>query len=434
MVKSVGKRKGTSGAQRRVEVSFAFLFLSVLFLLSASSLPAQKKNSCIDCHSQLDAPLHVDPEEYLQSIHAQKGIACVSCHGGDPSTDDLDKSMSAAAGFKGHLERKQIPTFCAKCHADAAYMRSFDPSLRTDQYAQYLTSVHGKLLAKGDDKVAVCIDCHGSHGIQPPNDPRSRVYPTNVATTCGACHANAEHMRPYKIPTNQLALYRTSVHYQALVERGDLSAPTCSVCHGSHGAAPPGVKSVVNVCSTCHVFQAELFDSGPHKDAFDSLGLPGCVTCHSNHGIQHPTDALIGTDQGAVCLTCHSTGNPGYDAAAKIHAQLVKLDTSIARSKSILNSAEQAGVEVSQAQLELDQARDDLTKARVSIHSVEFAKVDENVEAGLKVTEATYKAGQGALGEASYRRKGLFVSLALSLIVLLGIGFLIRKIEARPKD
>lgn len=434
IVKSGGKRKGASEAQRRAEVRFAFLFCSILFLLSASSLPAQKKNSCLDCHSQLDAPLHIDPEEYSQSIHAQKSITCASCHGGDPTTDDLDKAMSAAAGFKGHLERKQIPAFCAKCHADAEYMRGFDPSLRTDQYPQYLTSVHGKLLAKGDDKVAVCIDCHGSHGIQPPNDPRSSVYPTNVAKTCGACHANAEHMKPYKIPTNQLALYSTSVHYTALVARGDLSAPTCSSCHGSHGAAPPGVKSVVNVCSTCHVFQAELFDSGPHKDAFDSLGLPGCVTCHSNHGIQHPTDALIGTGQGAVCLTCHSTGDPGYGAAAKIHAQLVKLDTSIARSKDTLDRAEQAGVEISQAQLELDQARDSLTKARVSIHSVEFAKVDENVEAGLKVTEATYKAGQEALGEASYRRRGLFVSLAISLIVLLGIALLIRRIESHPQD
>jgi len=60
--------------------------------------------------------------------------------------------------------------------------------------------------------------------------------------------------------------------------------------------------------------------------------------------------------------------------------------------------------------------------------------VDENVEAGLKVTDATYRAGQDALREASYRRKGLFISLALSLVVLLGIALLIRKIESHPQD
>ena len=50
--------------------------------------------------------------------------------------------------------------------------------------------------------------------------------------------------------------------------RGDLSAPTCTTCHGNHGATPPGFASVANVCSTCHVFQAQLFDSSPHKEAF----------------------------------------------------------------------------------------------------------------------------------------------------------------------
>ena len=434
-VGSGGKRKlaGRGRAQREA-ISFAFLFCGILLLFSAAPLPAQTKNSCLACHSQLPDPFHVDPGEFEQSIHAQKGITCVTCHGGDSTSDDFEKAMSPAKGFKSIPARAQIPAFCGKCHADAAYMRGFNPSLRTDQYSQYLTSVHGQLLAKGDDKVAVCISCHGVHGILPPDDPRSSVYPGNVAQTCGKCHADADYMKPYKIPTNQLALYNTSVHHAELVDKGDLSAPTCSTCHGSHGAAPPGVQSVVNVCSTCHVFQAQLFDSGPHHDAFNSLGLPGCVTCHTNHGIQHPTDAFIGVDQGAVCIKCHSTGEPGYDAASQIHAQLVKLDTSIARSRDILNRAEQAGVEVGPATLDLDQARDDLTKARVSIHSVELKPVDENVNAGLKVTEATYKAGQDALGEATYRRKGLFISLAISLIVLLGIALLIRRIESHPQE
>jgi hypothetical protein len=431
-VESAGKRNLASRERAR-RAAFSFAFCCNLFLSFAARLPAQTKNGCLACHSQLDAPLHVNPKEFAESIHSQKAITCVTCHGGDPTTDDMSKAMNPARGFKGFPTRAQVPAFCAQCHSNAAYMRGFDPSLRTDQYSQYLTSIHGQRLAKGDDKVAVCVDCHGVHGILPPNDPRSSVYPTNVAQTCGRCHANAEYVKSYKIPTNQLALYNTSVHHTELVDKGDLSAPTCSTCHGSHGAAPPGVASVVNICSTCHVFQAQLFDSSPHKDAFNSLHLPGCVTCHSNHGIQHPTDAFVGVDKGAVCLKCHSVGEPGYRVASTIHAELVKLDTSIARSREILNRAEQAGVEIGPAQLSLDQAQDDLTKARVSIHSVELKSVDENVDAGLKVTEATYKAGQDALAEASYRRRGLFISLAFSLLVLLGIALMIRKIESHPQ-
>jgi predicted CXXCH cytochrome family protein len=404
---------------------------AALALLVAPASRAQAaKNTCLDCHAQLDAPLHVSPEEYAASIHTQKGITCVTCHGGDPSSDDVDKSMGAAAGFKGHLDRKQIPGFCAKCHADASYMRGFNPSLRTDQYAQYLTSVHGKLLAKGDTKVAVCIDCHGAHDIQPPNDPRSRVYPVNVAQTCAECHANADYMKVYKIPTDEFALYNTSVHHAALVDGGDLSAPTCTTCHGSHGAAPPGVASVENVCSTCHVFQAQVFDSGPHKSAFESMSLPGCITCHSNHGIQHPNDSMIGTGEGSVCVKCHSAGEPGFEAAGKMHADLAKLDAAIGRSDGILTRAEVSGMEVSAAKMAQADARDDLIKARVSIHGVQPDKVGQDVQAGLLVTQKTYQAGLAAMAERSYRREGLFISLGITLIVLAGIALLIRRLES----
>jgi predicted CXXCH cytochrome family protein len=428
------RNRGLAGRESapRALFSLACLVCAVLFLF-VPSLSAQTKNSCLDCHSKLDPPLHVDPAGVAQSVHTQKGIVCTTCHGGDSTSDDMDVAMSPKKGFKDAPTRAQIPAFCAKCHANAAYMRGFNPSLRTDQYSQYLTSIHGQRLAKGDSKVAVCADCHGVHDILPPNDPRSSVYPTNVAQTCGKCHANAEYMQPYKIPTDQLALYNGSVHHADLVS-GDLSAPTCSTCHGSHGAAPPGVASVVNVCSTCHVFQAQLFDSGPHKDAFNSMGLPGCVTCHSNHGIKRPTDAFIGVEKGAICVKCHDAGEPGYEAASKIHAALVNLDTSIARSREILNRAEQAGVEVGPALLDLNQAQDDLTKARVTIHTVELKSVNENVDAGLKVTETTYKAGQKALAEALYRREGLIISLVISLLVLLGIVLVIRKIESKPQE
>ncbi|HEV2488809.1 MAG TPA: hypothetical protein VGT03_03300 [Candidatus Acidoferrales bacterium] len=413
----------------RVSVSLALC--GALALLFAPVTFAQGvKNTCLDCHSQLDAPLHVSPDEYAASVHTLKGITCVTCHGGDPTSDDVDKSMGAAAGFKGHLERKQIPGFCAKCHADASYMRGFNPSVRTDQYAQYLTSVHGKLLAKGDTKVAVCIDCHGVHDIQPPTDPRARVYPVNVAQTCAACHANVDYMKGYKTLTDEFALYNTSVHHAALVDRGDLSAPTCTTCHGSHGAAPPGVASVENVCSTCHVFQAQLFDSGPHKNAFEAMSLPSCITCHSNHGIQHPSDSMIGTGEGSVCVKCHSAGEPGFEAAGKMHEELVKLDAAIGRSDTILNRAELSGMEVGEAKMTQADARDDLIKARVSIHGVQNDKVDQDVQAGLTVAQKTYQAGLAAMAERSYRRTGLFISLGITMIVLVGIALLIRRIES----
>src|SRR6202162_1695779 len=318
-------------------------------LLLGSVARAQTRNSCLDCHSALDPPYKVTAEQFSQDIHAQKGLTCASCHGGDPTSDDADKAMSPKAGWKGKIDRKQIPQLCGSCHSNPAYIRQFNPSLRTDQLDQYRTSVHGKRLAAGDTKVAVCTDCHSVHDLRAPSDPRSTVNPVNVANTCARCHSDADYMKGYSIPTDQFAKYSTSVHHQALTVGGDLSAPTCTTCHGSHGAAPPGVSTVQDVCSTCHVFQAQLFASSPHQAAFAAASLPGCVTCHSNHRITHPSDALLGTGTGSVCTNCHTSGDVGYQVADQFQQQIVHFETAVKNSDEILNRAESDGMEVSQA-------------------------------------------------------------------------------------
>ena len=71
------------------------------------------------------------------------------------------------AGIYGQPARTAVPKLCARCHSDAALMHKFGPQERVDQYAQYLTSVHGKRIAAGDTAAAVCTDCHGVHGIGP---------------------------------------------------------------------------------------------------------------------------------------------------------------------------------------------------------------------------------------------------------------------------
>jgi len=390
---------------------------------------AQTENTCLDCHSALDPPFQVTAEKFAEDIHSQKGLTCASCHGGDPTKPD-ESAMTKAAGFRGKIDRKDVPGLCGHCHSDAAYIRQYDPSLRTDQYSQYVTSLHGKLRAKGDDKVAVCTDCHSVHDIRAPNDPRSTVYPLNIAQTCARCHADTAYMKGYAIPTDQFASYSTSVHHDALVVRGDLSAPTCTTCHGDHGAAPPGVSTVQNVCSTCHVFQAQLFAASPHKAAFEAASFPGCVTCHSNHRIVHATDAMLGTGPQSACVTCHTRGDDGYKAADRMHAQLQNLDATIVRSNKILEKARDAGMEVSEALSEQDEARDSLTKARVTIHSLNPAQVDEDISAGLNVTEKAHAAGVAALAERDYRRKGLGLSLIAILAVVIGLRLYLREIES----
>ena len=130
-------------------------------------------------------------------------------------------------------DRSWIPGFCARCHSSSEFMRSYNPKLPVDQLAKYRTSRHGELLLeKKDSKAAQCISCHGVHGIRGPDSPVSLVYPENIPTTCGRCHADAAYMKGYTLadgktplPTNQLEQYRKSVHGIALLEEARRRGP-----------------------------------------------------------------------------------------------------------------------------------------------------------------------------------------------------------------
>jgi len=400
----------------------------VILCLCATGVRAQAPSTCLDCHGSLDPPLQITAAQFSQDIHAQKGLTCASCHGGDPAKADMD-AMSKAAGFRGKIQRNQIPELCGHCHSDGTFMRKYNPSLRTDQLAQFKTSVHGKRFVQGDTKVAVCIDCHGVHDLRPASDPRSKISPLNVAQTCSRCHSDANYMRGYGIPTDQYANYNRSVHHEAMTARGDLSAPTCPTCHGNHGAAPPGVNSVKNVCANCHVFQAQMYDKSTHKAAFQFAGLPGCVVCHRNHDVSVPTDAKLGAGPEAVCMRCHRPGDRCDQARAKMLQDLTQLDSAIKTADRMLGIAEASGMEVSEARTEQDQARDSLTKARVTIHSFKTELVEENIQAGLTIAAKTQAEGQAALAERDRRRRGLGLSLGIILVVLIGLRLYIRQIE-----
>jgi hypothetical protein len=413
----------TLGINHRPFLAARASLLAGFLLLASCPGYSQAVNSCLDCHSAQAGNLEVTPEKFSQDIHAQKGLTCTSCHGGDASSYDPQVAMSRKAGWKGKIDRKQIPQLCGSCHSNPVLMR-------TDQLDQYHTSIHGKRLAAGDSKVAVCIDCHSVHDIRPPSDPRSTVNPVNVAKTCSRCHSDAAYMKPYGIPTDQFDKYNSSVHHDALAVRGDLSAPTCTTCHGNHGAVPPGVDKVQNVCANCHVFQAQMYQKSTHSKAFADKGLPGCVVCHTNHGIHMPSDAMLGTGPGGVCMRCHSPGDHCDRARASILTNLTQLDQAIKAADQSVRLAESAGMEVSEARLNQDQARDALTKARVTIHSFQAALVDQDIQAGMKIAAANRKAGDDAMVERNHRRIGLGICLIAIAFMLVGLWLYIRKLES----
>ena len=387
-------------------------------------------DSCATCHLALGIEKLTKPAElYKADIHAVKGFGCVACHGGDDSIMGLE-SMDRKKGFIGKPTRLQVVEVCGKCHSDANFMRQYNPNLRVDQVAEYSTSVHGRRLKeKNDVKVATCASCHTPHYIRPPSDTRSSVHPLHVADTCGTCHARAEYMASYKIPTDQLEKYKKSVHWKLMTDKEDFSAPTCNDCHGNHGAAPPGVSSVGNVCGQCHPVNAELFNKSSHSKIFVQMGIPGCAGCHSNHAILETSDAMLSAGDKSACSTCHPPASSGAALAAGMLGSIARLKSGYDRSLAALKNAEHSGMEVSQPLFELNEAKTALIKARAAIHGFDQAILDKEVAPGLKITEKTYATGVKALDELQYRRKGLAVSAFIILAFIVGLILKIRQME-----
>jgi predicted CXXCH cytochrome family protein len=390
--------------------------------LFAPLLAFGQKNSCVECHNQLDDKLKAPAASFAGDVHAEYGLSCKDCHGGDPSKDDVD--LAKDKSFKGAPKRADIPQFCGGCHADAAVMRTFNPVLRTDQLSQYWTSRHGQRLKAGDTKAAVCTDCHGVHGIRSAKYPKSTTFPWNIPQTCGRCHADKALMSAYKLPTGQLEDYKASVHAAALYDKKDLSAPVCNDCHGNHGAFPPSVTSVASVCRQCHPSTGELFVKSPHKKAFDDLGVGECEACHGNHKILPPTTAMIGTDDRAVCAQCHEKGSRGFEAAAEFRRELEGFESGVGSAEGLLALARQKGVEVSDAEFKLKDVSTFLVSAKNLTHGLDSAGIAKSVSDGEKALAGVRVAGEKALNEAKFRRQGLAVTTAL--LALFGVALALK--------
>ncbi len=408
----------------------ARVVLAALLLLGAPAARAAT-DSCLDCHRGLeDARLKAPTVGFPHDIHFERGFTCASCHGGNPADPDVS-AMDPDKGFKGVPSRDQVAPMCASCHANAGFMKHYNPRPYIFSLDEWKTSVHCKRESLGDQKVATCTGCHGVHGIRPRNDPASPVFKTNVPRTCARCH-NAEYMKGRTVRSDQYALYAQSVHGVALLEKGDVSAPACNDCHGNHGAAPPGLKDVTLVCGTCHGREAELFEGSRMKAGMDAMGRAGCVTCHSNHGVRHPTDAMLAVGTSGVCAGCHKPGSAADRDTRAIIDNFGGLKRSLAGADSLLKVAEVRGMETGPGRESLKDAQDRLVAVRAGLHSFDPQKIGAALGEGSAAAGKAAGYGREALRDWRNRRVGMASSLVVILILM---GLLIAKIRGiRPEN
>jgi predicted CXXCH cytochrome family protein len=220
---------------------------------------------CSRCHSDIDYMKRFNPRLptdqfslYKTSVHGKRlyengdtrVAACTDCHGAH--------GILPASDSRSRVYYRNVPNTCKTCHSSAEYMAPYSEKgtpFPTDQFDEYVRSVHGMLaLEKGDQSAPVCNDCHGSHGATPP-------ALVSVSAACGECHAsNRDYfdVSPHKKPWSELG-YKE-----------------CEQCHGNHyivAATDSMLGTDANaLCVQCHDAGTEGFAAASRmRSAIDSL-------------------------------------------------------------------------------------------------------------------------------------------------------------------
>jgi predicted CXXCH cytochrome family protein len=278
---------------------------------------------CVTCHTLLEGeailasgdtiPLHVTAGQLWDSVHGEqlanmpgyRALLCVDCHE-QPGYQIFPHPIEIPAESRIYtIERSDV---CQKCHVEI--------------YADQMDGIHGHLLAAGNLDAATCVDCHGSHNIQPPDEPRQRI-----SQTCGQCHAAINDV------------YLQSVHGAALVD-GDPNVPTCTDCHGVHGIEDPRTALFrlrsPQICAECHADETLMAQYNISTDVFDTYvadfhgttvtifeqtaphQVPNaavCTDCHGVHDILPATDensSILKANLLTTCQQCHPDATENF--------------------------------------------------------------------------------------------------------------------------
>lgn len=185
------------------------------------------KKYCLSCHSKgieikflnnEKLSIKFNMQEFKNSVHSE--INCTECHFG------FSQEYHPIRYFKNRRNLSVANAeVCRRCHFD--------------KYTMYQDSIHSQLLSKGDERVPLCTNCHGYHGIQKFGKERVKI-----TKKCGECHKEV-----YEV-------YAKSIHGYALFDEHNKDVPNCIDCHTSHKIEDPLSKKftlhIPEMCGKCH--------------------------------------------------------------------------------------------------------------------------------------------------------------------------------------
>lgn len=338
---------------------FGIIIMAVLLLLTFTASPARSQNSalsdeaqkCLSCHAYRgltktfenneSIEAFVDVEKFKSSAHSS--LKCSDCH------IDFAGQKHPQRRFRSKKQYKiKSSLVCRKCH-------------RCEQIKT--ESVHTKILADEDKgRAHPCTNCHGSHAIMSVNrktykneeqyclrchghalsmefkngeklslkiDASELQTSIHKRLSCSDCHFGFSHsqhpernfksLRDFSIAGSEICRRchfdkytktMESIHY-AMLSSGNLKAPVCTDCHGSHSIVHFGKERnlIAQKCRKCHAGVYEIYANSVHgKALFDehNQDVPVCIDCHTAHDIKNPLTLDYRERIPDMCSNCHA--------------------------------------------------------------------------------------------------------------------------------
>lgn len=283
--------------------------------------PAPKRVRCETCHED-------EVRKFGQSLHASailkgntQAASCLDCHGGP-------HEILPASDPKSKVSHANIPATCGACHGQKFVMAS--SGISAQPFYLYEESVHGKNVAAGSVAAAVCTDCHGAHDIKTAADPQSPIFKFNVPNTCAKCHekvkqefvgsihgqalARGNWQAPVCTDCHGIHSIKAPTDPTSSVSAQALARTTCARCHESVRLASEfGVESR----------RASTYMASYHGLAsrLGSNVVANCASCHGVHNILASTDpksTINPANLVKTCGQCHPGVNQNF-TRSKIH-------------------------------------------------------------------------------------------------------------------
>jgi predicted CXXCH cytochrome family protein len=305
---------------------------------SAVSQPGEDSALCLGCHESKDMSLTFKNGEKLQlfvdkhglasSVH--KNLSCSNCHG-------FSMDNHPHKPFKGKRNFSAAASeLCRKCH-------------------NFKKGVHARML--GALKETLCVDCHGSHAIKPVSDNADACYGCHkygVSMTyrdgsgaslmmdpdvlkasvhsklrCTDCHfgfSAREHPQRSFMNKRDFTIVSTEIcrrcHFDKytktlegihfnIMSKGNLNAPVCVDCHGSHRITSGRNEKVRSArrCEQCHKEIYKTYSMSVHGKSLlseNNQDVPVCADCHMAHDITDPRLVDFRNNIPQMCGNCHA--------------------------------------------------------------------------------------------------------------------------------